>query len=195
MKQTERQLRERKRERETEMFAKEEIAIPPTALGQTIVRPQEHQLKYRPELAQCLSNPSGRRIFRQYLDESLATENLQFWEEVEVYRAARGGVEPATKILQNYVLPDAPYSINIDFNVQQDTITEAKKGTPSAFDIAQYEIYRLLADDRWEKFKQTPHFLRYRSTTRSGASLLKIIINLLILFAIVFAVYFLIKDK
>lgn len=133
-------------------------------------------------------------MFRDYLDESLATENLQFWEEVEVYRASNGGKEQAAKLMADYINSDGPFAINIDYPIQQETTAKALTGASDVFDLAQMEIFRLLADDRWEKFKQSPHYLRYTALTSSGINPVKIAINLLVLVAIVAALYYLTSD-
>jgi hypothetical protein len=171
------------------MFSEEaNLEVPASVLGQSAVTLQPAQVKYRPELAQCLAKPRGRTLFRKFLNSTLAAENIQFWEEVEVYRSSGGGVEQARRIFDTYVASGAPFQINIDYTMLQETTDSIRTGAPTAFDAAQFDVYRLMADDRWEKFKQSPLFLNYQPRA-SAISPIKILLNLLVLFLLVFLVY------
>lgn len=108
-----------------------------------------------------LSDDKGRQLFRCFLFESLAEENLAFVEACEKLRKMKNGDEKksfAKEILETY----SP-SINLSsvaMKRMKDSI-ESETPDPVEFQPAIKEVNRLLENDQFPRFRRSEIYLNF----------------------------------
>ena len=138
------------------------------------------------ELRNLLVHPIGRRYFAEFSKEQFATENIDFWSDVEDLerlgrhrlRQSIAGIlygvgldkineqkrktmaEKVDEIYEKYISDDAPQMINIKANVKE-MIRKRIANDEIDYDIyraAKYEIYELMSLDVFSRFKHSESF-------------------------------------
>eukprot|EP00457_Paulinella_chromatophora_P001647 gb/GEZN01001649.1/.p1 GENE.gb/GEZN01001649.1/~~gb/GEZN01001649.1/.p1 ORF type:complete len:803 (-),score=126.58 gb/GEZN01001649.1/:191-2599(-) len=84
-------------------------------------------LNMRACLNLVLNDPKARQVFREYLKDTYADENLLFWLEVEELKQADGAVmaKKTQEIYNRYMAPTAENSINISSSERPNFETRA----------------------------------------------------------------------
>jgi len=138
------------------------------------------------ELRNILIHPIGRKYFAEFSKEQFATENIDFWNDVEdLERLGRHRLRPSIAdilygvgldkvneqkrkvmaekveaIYEKYVKDDAPMMINIKSSVRE-AIRKRIENDDIDYDIyraAKYEIYELMSLDVFSRFKHNEAF-------------------------------------
>ncbi|KJH46739.1 regulator of G protein signaling domain protein [Dictyocaulus viviparus] len=111
--------------------------------------------------ANVLKDEKGCQLFRCFLHEALAEENLSFIEAVDKLKKMKSGNEKkeyAKEILQLY----SP-SINLSSTAMKkmrDTV-ESENVDPEEFAPAVKEVKRLLENDQFPRFRRSEIYLNY----------------------------------
>jgi len=111
-----------------------------------------------------LSNRASLLIFKKFCVESLATEGLLFWLEVQDYRTVQ--VESylimlAKKLFDKYIAADAPLGIGIPSYLRDQIASElasGRKPSPTLFDEAETTVYFALRYDLFPRFVASPYY-------------------------------------
>jgi len=120
------------------------------------------------ECINVLRDPKGCVQFRLYLKMVIACEILDFWIEIELFRARESmGNEERQKSLQiyhKYCRPSSMHAINIPDKTRK-TIKNYMRNQiyhTHMFDEAQQHIYNLLALDPFVRFKESDFYRLYK---------------------------------
>jgi hypothetical protein len=96
----------------------------------------------------------GTALFRAFLKNEYAEENLDFVLKVQKYREldSKKRVKMAWKLYRNYIAIGAPHELNLD--ILSRKVTDLSMITPhlSTFDTSQKRIYNLLENDAYQRF-------------------------------------------
>lgn len=88
-----------------------------------------------------------------------------FWKEAENFRKKDFKKENintvAQSIFKKYFDPKSTYSINIDSEVRATLQNELKDPHPFVFIEAQIQIFELMKNDSFRRFRMTPEYLTY----------------------------------
>jgi hypothetical protein len=143
------------------------------------------------ELRNVLVHPIGRKYFAEFSKEQFATENIDFWNDVEeLERMGRHRLRPSIAgilygvgldkineqkrklmtekveaIYDKYIKDDAPQMINIKASVR-DLIRKRIENDDIDYDIyksAKAEIYELMSLDVFSRFKHSDLFKKMLS--------------------------------
>lgn len=172
-------------------FLKASPPIPSSPLNGKTVEVLPAQVKNHPQLAAILSSGATRELFLQYLKEVLAEENVSFWEHVEAYRLSGGGKDAAQRIVDLFLSDGADFEVNIDHSQKLEVLEELERqpGSPQAFDCIQTQIFQLLANDRYEKFRRHEIYHAVEACNKP-AKKSNLAVNLAILLALLAAIYY-----
>nr|CAD2187571.1 unnamed protein product [Meloidogyne enterolobii] len=112
-------------------------------------------------VAEIMRDQIGRQVFRCFLHESLAEENLLFVEEVEKMKREK---QPE-KIRQGIKMLLDKYGQYINLSsVAMSKLREATKSEvpdPKALECAHKEIYKLLENDQFPRFRRSKLYLEF----------------------------------
>uniref|UniRef100_A0A914VN64 RGS domain-containing protein n=1 Tax=Plectus sambesii TaxID=2011161 RepID=A0A914VN64_9BILA len=141
-----------------EMSGTREAPLPPTTDG--IDYDQASKWASIP-LLDVLADEKGRQLFRCFLHQALAEENLSFYEAVEELKKMTDPAErknQCAEILELF----APY-LNISANAMQKIQKTAQSDNPdpAAFVQATKEVFRLLDSDQFPRFRRSELYLQY----------------------------------
>lgn len=122
-------------------------------------------LQDKAELSHLLSHPKGLSVFRKSLVESHAEESLEFWEECNRFRKSTFSsisdlTSAAIKIYTEYCDENSPKEVNIP-SVMRTALTKkiySNEVCLEVFDDAQNEIYKLMNQDGYKRFKTSSEF-------------------------------------
>ncbi|PAA55219.1 hypothetical protein BOX15_Mlig000217g1 [Macrostomum lignano] len=111
-------------------------------------------------LDRLLADPTGVKLFAEFLRGEFSEENVAFWLAVERYRAIEDQEALSTeaaRIVYDFIGINAPQCVNLDgATVEQlrADILDASRPPPSrhAFDKAQRHIYDLMRMDSYARF-------------------------------------------
>lgn len=111
----------------------------------------------KPTFRQILGDVNLRTKFRSYLTSHQAAENLLFVEEVEHFEKISQDhfrQKEGIKILQRFVLQDAPLQVNLSSDARNST-NLTKGFNPSSFQRAKKEIEVLLEQNYYNSFTES----------------------------------------
>uniref|UniRef100_A0A7S2KVM8 Cyclic nucleotide-binding domain-containing protein n=1 Tax=Leptocylindrus danicus TaxID=163516 RepID=A0A7S2KVM8_9STRA len=122
-------------------------------------------LQERAELKHLLAHSKGAAVFRGYLKETLADENLEFWEKCNWFRDSKFESvqelrEAAMKVFQVYCDEKAEKQVNISHDLRV-SLKDRLDNTNLSLDMfveAQLEIYKVMERDNYARFKGSPAF-------------------------------------
>ena len=125
-------------------------------------------LQDKAELSHLLSHPKGLAAFRQFLETSLANENLEFWEDCNAFRQSTFSSitdlnNAANAIYDKYCKEDSAEEVNIPSILRtalQDKIGNNKLSL-DMFEDAQKEIYKVMSQDNYKRFKASQDFTSF----------------------------------
>eukprot|EP01113_Clastostelium_recurvatum_P037880 TRINITY_DN5586_c0_g1_i4.p1 TRINITY_DN5586_c0_g1~~TRINITY_DN5586_c0_g1_i4.p1 ORF type:complete len:377 (-),score=32.86 TRINITY_DN5586_c0_g1_i4:317-1447(-) len=90
----------------------------------------------RDNLTNLLGNQKFKEKFTDFLELQLCVENIQFWDEVQVYKAtpSEGQAEAARAISAKYIEPCSPYEVNISGHARS-SVVQCINDSSISFDI------------------------------------------------------------
>uniref|UniRef100_A0A672V1T3 Regulator of G protein signaling 21 n=1 Tax=Strigops habroptila TaxID=2489341 RepID=A0A672V1T3_STRHB len=103
----------------------------------------------------CIFSPDGLAAFRTFLKSEFSEENVEFWLACEDFKKTKSSAKIASKaqkIYSDFIQPDAPKEINIDFQTKTHISQNISEPTLSCFDDAQRLVYSLMAKDSFPRF-------------------------------------------
>ncbi|VDK32131.1 unnamed protein product [Gongylonema pulchrum] len=105
-------------------------------------------------LANVLKDEKGRQLFRVFLHDALAEENLSFIESYEKFKQM---TDPAAKkqYIEEFFVKYSPY-VNLSSAAMQ-----AYDPNPAAFALAVKEVNRLLENDQFPRFKRSDVYVDF----------------------------------
>lgn len=116
--------------------------------------PQRRVRRWGFSIHELLKDPSGRELFRRYLEREYSIENLLFYEVCNELRyATNKDIEIRVNDIYNeFLAPNAHCPINIDSRIM--AITKAKKENPNrhTYDEAREHIFNLMTRDSYNRF-------------------------------------------
>jgi len=124
------------------------------------------------KLSDILASETGSKLFEQHLVHEFSAENLTFWKAVkkwkETYDQASDDSHERTarNIYNRWLKPGSLLRINVSHRMAimiQNTIENNRdEGIPKdAFDEVENEVYLLMSDDSFHRFKSSDLFLQY----------------------------------
>mmetsp|Transcript_4694 Transcript_4694/g.6245 ORF Transcript_4694/g.6245 Transcript_4694/m.6245 type:complete len:474 (+) Transcript_4694:191-1612(+) len=121
-------------------------------------------------LKDVLSSPTGEKLFEQHLVNEFSTENLTFWRAVQKWKKSFAANQEdsqermAKNIYNRWLKPGSVLRVNIS-SVQSEHVREILESTEmlplSLFDEASNEVYRLMSNDSFQRFKGDPLFAEF----------------------------------
>ena len=111
-------------------------------------------------LRDLLAHPVGRQLFRVFMEQSFADENVNFYDGVDALLACTDRQEQLR--LARDLLDHQIAGLNISMNVAKrlcDSVAGSVQLEP--WRSAQKEIYKLMAQDRFVQFKNSDVYLDF----------------------------------
>ncbi|VDP03746.1 unnamed protein product [Soboliphyme baturini] len=120
---------------------------------------KERYEKWRMDFDDLLKDPFGVRIFTKFLTDQHCEENIEFWQQCEIYKGSDSDVRSsmAVDIHDQYFASGCTYPINVDSSVKRKVVDSVKEGIfdEHLFEPAQQQIFLLM------KFDCYPRFLKW----------------------------------
>jgi CRP-like cAMP-binding protein len=143
----------------------------PEMLAEVIIRMKGRYV----DLQSVLNHPPTRAVFVEHLKEQFGLENLSFWEDVSDYKknfatySEKERLDTAEKIFEKYLVDDAPDEINVPSIMNQDVrqSVAGKEIKLDIFDKCQSEIFTVLRNDPFARFRRSNKFLEFLQKIRS----------------------------
>ncbi|VDO47165.1 unnamed protein product, partial [Onchocerca flexuosa] len=112
-------------------------------------------------LNNVLKDEKGRQLFRVFLHDSLAEENLSFIESFEKFKRMTSAIEKK-RYIQEFFDKYSPY-VNLSSVALQKIKTAATQDDPdpSAFLLAIKEVNRMLENDQFPRFKRSDIYINF----------------------------------
>nr|XP_026691820.1 regulator of G-protein signaling 21-like [Ciona intestinalis] len=121
--------------------------------------PSRRAAKYK--LSEVLSNPVTSALFNNFLQQEFSGENMEFWERVNVFRAQKRKSKKFAKTIYNQFVADgSPKQINVSMTTRNKIKDDLKRCPDSLFDVAYEEIYKLMENDSYVRFRRSPYYWR-----------------------------------
>ncbi|KAK2849217.1 hypothetical protein Q5P01_009051 [Channa striata] len=122
--------------------------------------PANSVLSWAVSFEKLLEDPSGVRYFTAFLKSEVSAENILFWQACEKFRkippTSLAELKAAAQSIFNTYLSDsAPYSVNIDDTAKTEE-KDLEQPTPSMFNKAQAQIFKLMKMDSYRRFVRSP---------------------------------------
>ncbi|KAF7637954.1 hypothetical protein Mgra_00002657 [Meloidogyne graminicola] len=108
-------------------------------------------------VAEIMRDKIGRQVFRCFLHESLAEENLLFIEEIEKMKKEK---QPE-KIRQGIKILLDKYGQYINLSSVAMKATKSEIPDPKALECSHKEIYKLLENDQFPRFRRSKLYLEF----------------------------------
>eukprot|EP01119_Soliformovum_irregulare_P020993 TRINITY_DN6880_c0_g2_i2.p1 TRINITY_DN6880_c0_g2~~TRINITY_DN6880_c0_g2_i2.p1 ORF type:complete len:678 (+),score=132.94 TRINITY_DN6880_c0_g2_i2:91-2124(+) len=129
-----------------------------------------------PSMTKILQNPYAIRYLYLFLEREHSTENVEFYQEVELYKKLlesdpRLARDKAEEIQLLFLSPDCRKSVNISH--KSSALMQGPHPTPTLFDACQAEIVDLLQTDTYYRFIGTKVYQRLRSRFRDISHFLR----------------------
>ena len=116
-------------------------------------------------LISILSHKYLHKIFKLFLEERYASENLSFWMEIENFKLENSSLRTVhiDTIWKKYFTKDSIYEINVDESVkiQLSSLISQGNNDSNLFDQAQKAIFRMLDMDHYRNFITSEPYKRY----------------------------------
>lgn len=159
-------------------------------------------------LAGVLSTKKGVMTFKSFLTKEFSVENVLFYEEIEQYRGKKASGEESEEVLvmeaqriyAKYIIPDAPFQVNLPQNIVKDLdgsvrnilapnpelynmqpgeaevneIGYVAPATPTIFDASQKEIFKLMNTDSFPRYQRSEYFREFVEEVEKTAAQTKI---------------------
>jgi CRP-like cAMP-binding protein len=121
-------------------------------------------LRHGADLKHILMHTKGMEAFRTFLEKRLAQENIEFWAAVKELQNIIDEEDikaQSLKIFRTYCDEGSEKQVNLPYTIRnfiQAELLEKKRYDASLFDSAQNEIYELMKNDHFTKFKKTTEY-------------------------------------
>ena len=143
---------------------------PPSSPLAPIVAELIHSRHELDDLRTCLTNYKARSYFRLFLSREFNVENIAFWEAVQEYKVLFK--KRAKFIYTTYVSQAAVSQVNIPA-AQRARIKGSLTGDEvtcdaQMYDLAQEEIYHLMARDPFPRFLKSDLAVTYAKIAREN---------------------------
>lgn len=116
--------------------------------------PQRRVRRWGFSIHELLKDPSGRELFRRFLEREFSSENLRFYEVCNElrYAANKDIAAKVEDIYNEFLAPVASCPINIDSRIM--AITKMKMENPDryTYDEAREHIFNLMTRDSYNRF-------------------------------------------
>jgi len=136
------------------------------------------------EFTKLLHSRTECSLFRSFVKKSACDENLMFWIEIELHKkeiavfAGSFKVEYARKrneeIFNKYFKVGGDYELNLDSDAVDEIREKLFQGSEEEansfhlFDRAQDEVYLLMLNDSFSKFKKSNEYIQHQQKLESG---------------------------
>uniref|UniRef100_A0A914BVR4 RGS domain-containing protein n=1 Tax=Acrobeloides nanus TaxID=290746 RepID=A0A914BVR4_9BILA len=112
-------------------------------------------------VADILADPIGRQVFRCFLFEALAEENLLFVEKVEEIQKLKNAADIQTSIQD--LLDQYGSYINLSSNAMKglNDAVNSDKPDKKCLDVAYKEIMKLLENDQFPRFRRSALYIGF----------------------------------
>uniref|UniRef100_A0A914ZKS2 RGS domain-containing protein n=1 Tax=Parascaris univalens TaxID=6257 RepID=A0A914ZKS2_PARUN len=112
-------------------------------------------------LQNVLSDSKGRQLFRVFLHDALAEENLSFIESYEDFKKMKDPIQKKHYV-EEFFTKYSPY-VNISSVAMQKikATASSEDPDPGAFALAAKEVMRLLENDQFPRFKRSDIYVNY----------------------------------
>jgi hypothetical protein len=116
-------------------------------------------------------------FFKRFLEA--CEENLLFWMDVEMFKNISSNdsrfMERVNEIIQRYLVRGADYPVNVDAESIVELNQNLNKGEISKdiFDALQHEVYTLMLNDSFSKFKKSQEYLNYCTNKKSSSEVIE----------------------
>lgn len=130
-------------------------------------------------LRATLNNRYGRQCFLEFLAYELSSENLLFWEAVNVYKKESANStylslkESAHGILNKFITLESRYCVNIPHKAKKhiETVLASDVGQEEllkVFDQAQAATWKLMLTDTFPRFRASPLKKAFETKLKDG---------------------------
>ncbi|CAF0770256.1 unnamed protein product [Brachionus calyciflorus] len=116
--------------------------------------PQRRVRRWGFSIHELLKDPSGRELFRRFLEREFSSENLRFYEVCNELRYATNKdiAAKVEDIYNEFLAPVASCPINIDSRVMAITKTKMENPDRYTYDEAREHIFNLMTRDSYNRF-------------------------------------------
>jgi hypothetical protein len=100
-------------------------------------------------IVDMIDRPTEFKIFKLFAQKEFATENVEFIEIYKIFLDENDPIEKkhvADKIVDEYILDQSNYFLNVSENVRKDCINKHKLNDPMMFHKVHQEIIRIMTD-------------------------------------------------
>lgn len=118
----------------------------------------EEVSQWAQSLDNLLSSKCGLNFFRLFIKSELCEENLDFWLACEEFRKIRSRSKLKSKaksIYNEFIKPDSPKEINLDYNTKEMLQQSLLIPTPCTFKVAQHRVLYLMEHNSYPRFLES----------------------------------------
>jgi hypothetical protein len=144
------------------------------------------RLEENKEFLELLHSRRGCDLFRKFVKRIACDENLSFWVEVELLKNSIPTPTSTTKtetettkqrneaLWKKFFKVGGNYELNVDSaaveTVKERLFSEDEKeaNNPHIYDGVQEDVYILMLNDSFGKFKKTPEYVKYQKMRKEG---------------------------
>jgi len=144
-------------------------------------RRSDNSIAVRPDRAQAqqwassfdslVNSKYGVALFKAFLSQEFAEENMEFWLAVEEFRKARPSKLPskARHIYNEFLAAQAPSEVNIDAATRTSLQRQLAAPQVSMFDAAQRRVQHLMESDILPRFLQSELYQELLRDEKQGS--------------------------
>jgi Regulator of G protein signaling domain len=129
-------------------------------------------------LEEILDDATSRALYIQFLETCKLLEPLLFIEQVEefvILKSAHNRFQRATHIVETFLLPKAPYELNLEHNSRASILAHynqcsSEKCDPQLFESLSMTILLDLKQNTVSRFCKTKAFMEYRNMKNQDAA-------------------------
>ncbi|KAL1251215.1 hypothetical protein QQF64_019011 [Cirrhinus molitorella] len=115
----------------------------------------EEVSQWAQSLDNLLSSKCGLTALRLFMKSEHSEENIEFWVACEKFRKLRSRSKLRSKaktIYDEFIRPDSPKEINLDFYTKESVHQSLLIPTQSSFKAAQNRVYFLMEHNSYPRF-------------------------------------------
>eukprot|EP00117_Sycon_ciliatum_P012487 scpid6557/ scgid13536/ Regulator of G-protein signaling 14 len=128
--------------------------------------------KWAANIKNLLEDEDGCALFKEFLKGLFASENLEFWQQVQDFQTLTDEKEikeEAKRIYNLFIDKDSPTQVNLTDQCYQETAEDLHSNpNPDMFELAEREIFVLMRTDSYPKFLRSPVFQEWMTLEVSG---------------------------
>lgn len=125
----------------------------------------EEVSQWAQSLDNLLSSKCGLNFFRLFMKSEHCEENLDFWLACEEFRKIRSRSKLKSKaksIYNEFIKPDSPKEINLDFNTKELLQQSLLIPTQCTFKAAQHRVLFLMEHNSYPRFLDSELYQQLR---------------------------------